>query len=459
MRALRSSRRQFLTLASGGIAAAGLAACGADPADTGDSAPTPAPERPPEPPAWDAPGQQDDTLFACGVQSGDATPTGVRLSVWTTAAALRLVVVRAEGTAWVDHLELSGLAPDAAGHLAVTLDGLLSPDTAYALCFVTTDGLARSPVARVRTALAETSPRRRISFGATSCLRDENTPWPNLSFAAAADLDFFCLLGDTVYADAAEDLDGYRAYWRTALSTAGLRAVTSSTSVVATWDDHEVGNNWDLETVGQARVDAARQAFREGLPQGTGPDGASIWRSVAWGDVLELIVLDSRGERRDGRYMSEAQLAWVKDTLRASRARFKFVLNSVPITDLWAFFRDLQAQDRWQGHPEERAELLAHIVEHDIRGVVFLAGDLHYGQVGWVDPEGGVAAHIPEVLVGPSGSLVNLIAAVYPGNVQYPVVVPAWNWCRFDVDPELGTVRVRHIGDDGLALSDMVLTP
>jgi hypothetical protein len=79
--------------------------------------------------------------------------------------------------------------------------------------------------------------------------------------------------------------------------------------------------------------------------------------------------------------------------------------------------------------------------------------------VGWVDPEGGVAAHIPEVLVGPSGSLVNLIAAVYPGNVQYPVVVPAWNWCRFDVDPELGTVRVRHIGDDGLALSDMVLTP
>jgi alkaline phosphatase D len=458
MQPTRASRRQFLTLASGGLAAAGLVACGAEPVDSGDPAPDAAPERPPEPAAWTAPGQQDDAAFACGVQSGDVTSNGARLSVWTTQADLTLRVVRAEGTGWVEHLTRTGLRPDEAGHLALTLDGL-SPDTAYAWCATTADGATCSPVGRIRTALAATSPRRRISFGATSCLRGEDTPWPSLTFAAAENLDFFCLLGDTVYADGAEDLDGYRAYWRTALATSGLRRVTASTSIVATWDDHEVGNNWSLETVSPERVDAARQAYREGLPQGTGPDGASIWRSLAWGDVLELIVLDSRGERRDGRYMSAAQMTWIKDTLLASKARFKFVLNSVPITDLWAFFQDLQAQDRWQGHPEERTELLAHIVEHDIRGVVFVAGDLHYGQVGWVDPAGGLAAHVPEVLVGPGGSLVNLVAAIYPGNAQYPAVVPAWNWCRFDVDPELGTVRVRHIGDDGVALSDMVLTP
>jgi hypothetical protein len=35
--------------------------------------------------------------------------------------------------------------------------------------------------------------------------------------------------------------------------------------------------------------------------------------------------------------------------------------------------------------------------------------------------------------------------------------VPLWNWVRFTCDPGAGTIRVQHVGDDGLDLSDITL--
>jgi hypothetical protein len=81
------------------------------------------------------------------------------------------------------------------------------------------------------------------------------------------------------------------------------------------------------------------------------------------------------------------------------------------------------------------------------------------GLAGDERPEGGVAHGLHEVFVGPGGSQVNVLAAIFPGNPQYEQIVPFWNWCRFDLDPGLGTVRVRHFGDDGSMLSDHLLRP
>jgi alkaline phosphatase D len=391
-----------------------------------------------------------------GVQTGDATATSVILQVHTTEAELDVTLMRADGSdGWVeDRVEVGLIAAE--GLVRVELDGLL-PDTAYNLVAQVPGGDRRSRVARFRTALDD-SGHRVLTLGVTSCFK-ENRPWPSQSLAAQEKLDAYLLLGDTVYADGAVLIEEYRAFWTEYLSTQGLLDVTASTSVVATWDDHEVANNWHPEDLLEGQLETALQAYREGLPQRTGPGGTGVWRSLSWGRVAELFVLDCRGEREgETLYISVEQMEWLKAALLASTARFKLILNSVPITDMTAMVGSLGANDRWNGYPAQRSELLDHIIDQGVTGVLFLTGDVHFGQIGMVDPVGGPAEHLWEVYCGPAGSFINPAAELFIGDPQYPVLVSTWNWVRLTLDPGLGTIRVNHMGDAGETLSDMTLS-
>ncbi|MCK6528253.1 alkaline phosphatase D family protein [Myxococcota bacterium] len=428
-----------------------------DDAADDDTGPDPTPVRGSEPEPWAAPGEEDAAAFAWGIVIGDATAAGARVSALTTEASLILRVVRAEGEGWVEHAVVEGIVP-AEGAAAVDLAGL-APDTAYSCAFYAADGVRRGPAGRFRTALPEDG-YRVVTFGATSCLGDPGRPWPSLEHAAAERLDFLCLLGDAVYADGADSREDYREHWRQALSTAGLRAATASTSIVATWDDHEVDNNWSWKDSGiEARFEAALATFREALPQGIGPGGTGIWRRIGWGRVLDVFVLDCRGERRDGLYVSVEQMEWLKRGLAESEARFKVVLNSVPITELTPLFANYETDDRWAGYPEQRAELLDHIRNEGIEGVVWVSGDIHLGMVAAVDGPGGPGEGQWEVATGPGGSQINPIALLYPPDERFPVLVGVWNWVRFECDPGAGTVAVRFVGDDGAAVGEWMLTP
>ncbi len=425
---------------------------GKAPADTGDTGGVPAtPVRAAEPDAWVPDGTEDTEAFAWGVQVGDATPSGALVSFRTTEAAVSVVLVAADGDGWVEVDRVEGLTPDVEV-VQLAFEGLAA-DTAYSVVAYAADGARRSPVTRFRTALPADG-YRVVTFGATSCLRD-NAPWPALSHAAAEKLDFFCLLGDTVYADAGD----YEGSWVTALSTAGLRDVTASTSILATWDDHEVANNYSFDEPGiEEKFVAGLAAFRRALPQGRGPGGTGIWRKLAWGTVLEVFALDCRGERRDGNYISPEQMAWLKAELSASTARFKILLNSVPITDLSDIFGPAELDDRWEGHPDQRADILGHIRDNAIPGVLWISGDVHYAQIGRVDPAGGVGEDQWEVFVGPGGSTPNYLVEAYVGSEQYSMMFAKWNFARFTCDPGLGTIHVAYVGDDGAELATMTLS-
>ncbi len=451
---MRITRRRVL-VGGASLGALSLVGCetAAKPApETGDTGSTPV--RAPEPDPWAAPGTEDALAFAWGIQVGDATTSTAVVSVRTTEQSLVLVVAEADGDGWVELERVEDLVPDD-GVVQVTLEGLAA-ETVYSVVAYAPDGDRRSPVGRLRTALGADD-WRVVTFGAVSCLAG-NHPWPSLSFAAAEKLDFFCLLGDTIYADYDPDPFLYETKWETALSTAGLRDLTASTSIVVTWDDHEVANNYSFDEDGiEEKFDEGLVAFRRALPQTQGPGGTGIWRKLSWGAVLDVFVLDCRGERRDGDYISVEQMGWLKDGLSTSTARFKIVLNSVPITDLTAIFGAAQDEDRWAGYPTQREEILAHIRDNAIGGVLWVTGDVHYGQLGRVDPAGGTAEDQWEVLVGPGGSRLNAIVEAFVGSEQYPIVFAQWNWTRFTCDPGAGTITVTWIGDDGATIQEQVL--
>lgn len=462
------TRRRFVVSASAGLGAVTLfgAGCDAPPLDDGgaplddggaplddggvlDDAGVTDPPRTgpgPEPETlWEAPGVEDTLAFATGVQVGDVLPTAALVSLQTSLASVQLVLVEATDEGWVERQQVTGLTSQD-GHVTIELTDLY-PDTTYAFAIVDESvGGGRSRVTRFRTA-PRAGESRVVRFGATSCLGG-NRPWPNMSNSVAKEpLDFFVLLGDTIYADGYAD-DEIGALWRTELTQQGLRDVSAHTSLISAWDDHELDNNWSFATPGVVeRFDIALREFRRHLPQRVDGAGPESWRVLSWGDAVDVFVLDCRGERTDGNYISPEQMAFVKERLSSSTARFKFMVNSVPITAFPGLAGTVGANDRWQGYPEQRGEILSFIADNAIGGVVWLAGDFHIGGIGFVDAVDGPAAGTYEVLAGPAGSTINPAAALVNEDERLVAVIKTFNSTIFDCDPDAGTIRVRFIGD------------
>ena len=397
-------------------------------------------------------GAEDLGSFPSGLQVTDALPDAVLVALRTIEPSVVLRLGLADGDALV--FESAPLtSPD--GILSLELVDL-QPDTAYQLYAVDPAAERRSSLTRFRTALAPGSSRP-LRVAVTSCLGRGGAPWRSMQHASFEAPDLCLLLGDTVYADGATSLDDYRGSWDEALETEGLRLMSGVTSFVATWDDHEVDNNWTWAGAAD-RFESALSAFRESLPQRAGPAEDRVYRSLRWGDVAEIVVLDCRADRGGGLYISEAQMAWVQDTLRTSTARFKLILNSVPIIDFSDWIGNVSADDRWQGTPAQREELLAFVEGEGIEGVLFLGGDMHFGSVCRVSPEGSAGEGLWEVMAGPSGSFINPIAYIPPSWApQYDLVVAEWNTVLLTLDPDSGTVGVSFVGDSGDVLDERQL--
>ena len=170
-----------------------------------------------------------------------------------------------------------------------------------------------------------------------------------------------------------------------------------------------------------------------------------------WGEVFEVLVLDSRGERHGDRIVSDAQLAWAIDRLERSTATFKLVLVSVHVIDHGALLSFVNQEDRWQGYPAQREALLA--AAEAAPGVLFVTGDMHYGAIQRVGPPGAIGEDLWEVAAGPGGSelfALGAIAELAGGWPElYAEVVEDWTYAKLVLDPGLRTITVQLVGDDG----------
>jgi hypothetical protein len=100
--------------------------------------------------------------------------------------------------------------------------------------------------------------------------------------------------------------------------------------------------------------------------------------------------------------LGPTQKRWLKNALLYSPAKFKLVMNQVPILQFYAL-----PYDRWEGYAAERAEILEFIRDHRIEGVVFLTADLHANIIAPVplDPLEDPAPIAHEFVVGPIAAL------------------------------------------------------
>jgi alkaline phosphatase D len=460
----RTTRRRFLeTTAAGAIGlvvgcgggvdgadgGAGLDGARADDAGGPDGAPPDAGPadagvvRPVVPP--------DDTpevaSFGIGVSSGDVTPRAAIVAArYDGLAPLAVAAWEMDGERYVRQFGEFEVAPADGGFVHYELTGL-SAGRHYRYAFFEMEGttrVGRSAIGAFRAAIAPDSTER-LTVGAVSCTSNTRAKTTLERAGERSDIALFLLLGDTTYNDGASTLAQYRAKWAESLSSPGWLATRRSTSVLATWDDHEVDNDYNPEG---ADLSNPTRTFFEHLPlrrDAAAPD--RLWKSMRWGRTVEFFVLDCRSERLPStrgttdQYISRAQMDWLKGALMASPCVFKLIANSVPISDFPTAF-DLPSfqRDRWEGYPRQREEILRFIDDNAINGVLWISGDFHFASIGKV-ARSGVGANQTEVLAGPGAQSGNVAGLSLPRE-QFPWSSTTNNYTSFELIPSERRIRV-----------------
>jgi alkaline phosphatase D len=426
--------------------------------------------------------------FRQGVLSGDPTPRGVTLLTILDdvrgAGSVRLEVARdADFRRVVARKQIATSARR--GHSVKARVGGLRPNERYWYRFETRD--EQSPVGRFQTALPADS-NQPVKFAFFSCAEYTHGFYNAYDVMRDDDLDFVVCLGDYMYAEAyharlggtgvrddrvgrdpaqtnrnirreAVTLDDYRAKYALYRSDRALRALHARFPIVATWDDHEIVNNYAGAAPGGGleadkrfsarRRRAATKAYFESMPFFS-PAADRVYRAQRHGRTVDLIMLDQRQYRGDQvcgdavtppcaewnqprPFLGRAQMDWLKRRLSGSRAAWKVIGSQTMMMPAKVTGGAFYSYDPWHGYPHEREELLEHIRSQAISDVVFLTGDIHLFIAGDVRTNMGDGESVALEFVGGSITSTNFGEAdidagggiVLQGNDANPRTDPA----------------------------------
>ncbi|MCB0854239.1 MAG: alkaline phosphatase D family protein, partial [Bacteroidetes bacterium] len=174
---------------------------------------------------------------------------------------------------------------------------------------------------------------------------------------------------------------------------------------ITIWDDHEAANNSHAEGASahneakegdwQQRLETAKRVYFEWMPIRDHPR-QYIYRKISYGNLADLMMLDTRYEGRDPQIydmldsaifapdrsmLGTKQKDWLLNALKESKAKWKLIGNQVIFSPLYAEHLHKRMEnaflDIWDGYPAERLQITQFIKNNDIENVVILTGDFH----------------------------------------------------------------------------------
>jgi alkaline phosphatase D len=268
-------------------------------------------------------------------------------------------------------------------------------------------------------------------------------------------------LGDTIYSDPevanippALTLQQKWAMYKQNLALPNLQKVRSQASMFNQWDDHEFINDFTPPENGNVIYKAGASAFRDYMPTGFKAK-TGLYRHVRWGKNAELFFLDERSFRSakasanhvcdnpqtgqpdfaptapqstrntfalaipslsapvsqacldkikdpNQSLLGKGQLARFQADVKKSTAKWKVIVNEVPIQQFYAL-----PYDRWEGYSFERNAVLTTL--SGLKNVVFLTTDTHanmYNDARFQTLEEGGPKNsgVTEMVTGPVGT-------------------------------------------------------
>lgn len=373
-----------------------------------------------------------EAVFRHGVASGD--PLRDRVVLWTRVTpgtpgeTVDVGWMIARDARMSRAVATGSIRTSAARDYTVKLDAVaLEPGTTYYYRFSARG--ARSAIGRTRTLPARPTPRVRLAI--VSCA---NLPFGFFNVyarvAARQDLNAVLHLGDYLYEYAnghygnrnegdgrpldrvpfpdreIVSLDDYRARYAQYREDPDLQAAHRQHPFIAVWDDHEFANDaWrdgaenhqPAEGAWAARKAAAIQAWREWMPVREAPANAEyrLYRQFAFGDLADLLMLDTRVEGREpqliksdvtalGRanrqLLGAPQEEWLFENLRDSTAAGKpwqILGQQVMFAPQAAAGAATPNPDSWDGYRAARTRVFDAAHAAGTNHLLVLTGDVH----------------------------------------------------------------------------------
>ncbi len=194
--------------------------------------------------------------------------------------------------------------------------------------------------------------------------------------------DFMLWLGDNTYM-LGKDYKNYNNMFRKQMNVrrkfSTIRKMLANQPNYAIWDDHDFGPNDSYSVF--ALKDSALKVFKGFWPN-TYPEEASLGGNFFKfkRHDSEFFMMDDRffrGDRHDtlSSMLGEVQMDWLKQQLLSSTAAFKFIAIGSQVLSELAF------GEKYIEHIVERNLLLNFIATNNIKGVIFLSGDMHFTEL------------------------------------------------------------------------------
>ncbi len=248
----------------------------------------------------------------------------------------------------------------------------------------------------------------RILFG--SCAnQDKAQPiWAPIN---ALEPDLFLFLGDNIYGDT-RDMSVLAAKYQKFAAVEGFKTLRDNTPVIATWDDHDYGEN--DAGVEYPEKEKSKELFLNfwNEPKGSARrrDDDGIYTSYTYGEAgqrTQVILLDLRwnrtplthvsqaaAKRRDqmgfGPYLptraegatmlGEKQWAWLEGELKKP-ADLRIIGSSLQ------FISTFPGWEAWSLFPTERKRMIDLIRKTNAQGVLFISGDTHWAEISRQDDQ------------------------------------------------------------------------
>ncbi len=362
--------------------------------------------------------------FYHGVASGD--PMSDKVIIWTrvTPDSVQInqsIVVNwkvATDTGMTNIVKSGSLLTDSSADFTIKVDVTgLNANTFYFYEFQT--GTHLSP--RGRTKTNPLNGADSLRFALVSCANFE-AGFFNVygSLLQRSDFDAVLALGDYIYeyntggyspnttanrqwspANEIVSVADYRMRYSSYKLDDDLQRLHQQFPFIIVYDDHEFANDaWTngaenhqpAEGLWSARKAMAQKAFFEWLPirQTSTANPYQIYRNIKYGNLLELIMLDTRIENRDlqsgtsgatvnatsRQLLGTTQYSWLTNKLSTSNCQWKVLGQQVMIAPLKVFGIGFNG-DQWDGYPAERDRVFSYVLNNNISNMVVITGDIH----------------------------------------------------------------------------------
>ncbi len=219
-------------------------------------------------------------------------------------------------------------------------------------------------------------------IGVLGCIR-EKQPIPAFSHYLESKPDLCLWIGDNVYGDTKTiGLPALKESYKTMGANEGFRSLTSKFPYMATWDDHDFGKNDGGNSY--PLKERSKQEFIKfwGLEKEIAASQEGIYYAKTFkdkGHTYQVIMLDVRYNRdsigSNGQVLGESQWKWLEQSL-AEKSEIRFIVSGFQL-----LLDKESGSETWDNFPKERDRLFNLVKASGAKGVIFLTGDQHYGEV------------------------------------------------------------------------------